>query len=158
MTLLTGCKMPYGIIFVEFLLNPYGVMMPSQSQQRSLIFPILMVIAGLALIVGSIWMTINARAAQNMARAGQGAGTAAMSSNSPVAGTPPRIPFPDVPRVGVGDAKAALDLQQAIFIDTRGEPFYAAGHLPGALSITKEELPQRMGELDKNTWIIPYCT
>ncbi len=131
--------------------------MPPQSQQRSLVFPILMVVAGLILIGGSIWMTINAQSAQNTVLNGQGVDTVGVV-NSPAPVTTQRIPYPGVVRVGVADAKAAFDLKQAIFIDTRGEPFYSESHLPGALSISEEELPGRMAELDKNAWIITYCT
>ena len=69
-----------------------------------------------------------------------------------------RIPYPDIPRVSVGDAKAALDLGTAVFLDPRGEPYYSQGHIPGALAITEEELEARLDELDPDTWIITYCT
>jgi rhodanese-related sulfurtransferase len=40
----------------------------------------------------------------------------------------------------------------------RGDPYYSEGHIPGAISMTQEEMATRMGELDKNAWIITYCT
>jgi rhodanese-related sulfurtransferase len=58
----------------------------------------------------------------------------------------------------VGDAKAALEIQNAIFLDPRGEPFYSEGHIPGAISIPEDELEARLGELDPDAWIITYCT
>jgi hypothetical protein len=70
----------------------------------------------------------------------------------------PAIPYPEIKRIGLGDAKAAYELKSAIFVDVRGEPYYSEAHIPGALSMTYDELSSRMGELDKNAWIITYCT
>jgi hypothetical protein len=63
-----------------------------------------------------------------------------------------------VARVSVGDAKAAYDLQQAVFVDVRDRAFYQENHIPGALSIPLNELEGRLGELDPADWIITYCT
>lgn len=68
------------------------------------------------------------------------------------------IPFPDVPRVSLGDAKAAYDTEQAIFVDVRGEPFYSDAHIPGALSITEAQLDTAVSEFEPSDWIITYCT
>jgi rhodanese-related sulfurtransferase len=51
-----------------------------------------------------------------------------------------------------------MDLKQAIFIDTRGEPYFSQGHIPGAIPLTDEEVATRQSELDPNAWIITYCT
>jgi hypothetical protein len=79
----------------------------------------------------------------------------APTPTSPVSAS---IPEDGIPRVSVGDAKAALDLNQAVFVDTRGKVFYDEKHIPGALSIPLEELPTRLNELDPKDWIILYCT
>lgn len=68
------------------------------------------------------------------------------------------IPYPEVPRVSVKDSKAAFELGNAVFIDTRGEPFYSEGHIPGAISMTSDDVIDRLGELDPTAWIITYCT
>jgi hypothetical protein len=68
------------------------------------------------------------------------------------------VPYPDVARVSLKDAKAAYDIQNAVFIDVRGEPYYSQEHIPGALSITYDELPAHIQDLNKTDWIIPYCT
>lgn len=68
------------------------------------------------------------------------------------------IPYPDVPRVSLQDAKAAYDLKNAVFVDVRGEPYYSESHIPGALSITFDELPAQSQTLKKTDWIITYCT
>jgi len=66
----------------------------------------------------------------------------------------------DVPRISVEDAKAAFDGRQAIIVDVRGAEFYAAGHAAGAISIPLTAIeadPTGVG-LDKEQWIITYCT
>ncbi len=78
------------------------------------------------------------------------------SSVTPLA--TPAIPYPEIKRISLADAKAAFDLKSAIFIDVRGEPYYSEAHVPGAISMTYDELSSRMGELDKKAWIITYCT
>jgi rhodanese-related sulfurtransferase len=45
-----------------------------------------------------------------------------------------------------------------VFLDVRYAEDYAAGHIPGALSIPLTELETRLGELDRTDWIITYCT
>lgn len=68
------------------------------------------------------------------------------------------IPFADVPRVSVADAKAAFDLGSAIFVDVRGEPYYTQGHIQDALSIPETDLDTALAQLDPQAWIITYCT
>jgi len=67
-------------------------------------------------------------------------------------------PAPEVPRVSVGNARAAHELKQAVFVDVRDIGQFAARHVPGALSIPLSELESRLNELDKAQWIITYCT
>ena len=61
-----------------------------------------------------------------------------------------------VERVSLEDAKAAFDAGTAVFLDVRAGNSYEASHIPGAVSIPSNELPTRMGELDRGSWIIPY--
>ena len=66
----------------------------------------------------------------------------------------------DVPRISVKDAKAALDGGKAIIVDVRSADIYAQGHAAGAISIPLSEIetnPAGLG-LDKEQWIITYCT
>ena len=65
-----------------------------------------------------------------------------------------------VPRVSVEQAKAAFDSGAAIIVDVRSAEAYAASHIPGAISIQLEEFdtnPTGLA-LDKDQWIITYCT
>ncbi len=66
----------------------------------------------------------------------------------------------DVPRISVKDAKAAFDSGQAIIVDVRSADSYAAGHADGAISIPLENFENNIGNLslEKNQWIITYCT
>ena len=65
-----------------------------------------------------------------------------------------------VPRVAVQDAKAAFDSGQAVIVDVRSPDAYAASHIAGAISVTLGEIEINPGAvpLDKNQWIITYCT
>jgi len=66
----------------------------------------------------------------------------------------------DVPRVPVEDAKSALDNGEAVIVDVRSAESYAEGHMTGALSIPLgliESNPSSL-DLDKDQWIITYCT
>lgn len=65
-----------------------------------------------------------------------------------------------VPRVTVEDAKAALDSGEAIIVDVRGPAAFADGHAAGAISIPLGEFEGNIAnvQLDKDQWIITYCT
>ena len=65
-----------------------------------------------------------------------------------------------VPRVTVEQAKVALDSGTAIIVDVRGDEAYAAGHITESISIPLAEIeidPTGL-TLDKDQWIITYCT
>jgi 3-mercaptopyruvate sulfurtransferase SseA len=120
--------------------------MTAQDNRRSFV-PILMISLGVLLIFGSItWLVYSTQASVDE--------TPTLASSA----STPRIPYPEIRRIRVGDAKAALDLGSAIFIDVRGEPYYAQGHIPGALSLTEADLEQDLSQLRPNDWIIIYCT
>jgi Rhodanese-like domain len=131
-----------------------------RTDRRS-IFPILMVLFGALLMIGALlWLILATR--QSVTRAAilpsQGVSqvTPVASLVTPVA--TPAIPYPEIKRISLGDAKAAFELKSAVFIDVRGEPYYSDAHIPGAISMTYDEMSSRMGELDKKAWIITYCT
>jgi rhodanese-related sulfurtransferase/predicted transcriptional regulator len=46
---------------------------------------------------------------------------------------------------------------QVTLIDVRPADEYQAGHIPGAISLPLEELPDRIGELPKKREIVAYC-
>ena len=65
-----------------------------------------------------------------------------------------------VSRVPPDQAKAAFDRGDALIVDVRGPDAYAQKHITGALEISLgviETDPTNL-PLDKNKWIITYCT
>ena len=65
-----------------------------------------------------------------------------------------------VPRVEVEKAKAAFDSGEAIIVDVRSKPAFDASHVAGAINIQLGEFETNINglTLDKNQWIITYCT
>jgi len=84
------------------------------------------------------------------------------TQNAPAAPTPvashEEETYPEIPRVSLDDAKAAMDAGTAVFVDVRAAEAYQGGHIAGAVNIPLGELEARLGELDKEQWIITYCT
>jgi hypothetical protein len=68
------------------------------------------------------------------------------------------VPYPDIPRITVEEARAKFDAGEAIFVDVRSLEEYQVRHIPGAVSMPTEEIPQRYAELPKDAEIILYCT
>lgn len=66
----------------------------------------------------------------------------------------------EVPRVAVEEAKAALDSGAAIIVDVRSAEAYEMGHVAGAMHIPLGEIEANPTGLDleKDQWIITYCT
>ena len=66
--------------------------------------------------------------------------------------------YSDIERVTLEEAKKALDLGQAVFLDVRGPAAFDGGHIPGSKLIPVIEIENRLNELNPNDWIITYCT
>ena len=66
----------------------------------------------------------------------------------------------DVPRVSAEEAKIAFDNGKAVIVDVRSAEFYATGHAVGAISIPLDQFENNIENvpLNKDQWIIPYCT
>ncbi len=115
-----------------------------QKSPNRRIAPLLMVVLGTFMLFGSVIIFMD------------------ISAQPEAEATPTevslQIPYPQVKRVSLVDAKAAYDLGHAIFIDTRGEPYYSQGHIPGALSITDREILSQLERFSPNDWLITYCT
>lgn len=84
------------------------------------------------------------------------------TQNAPAAPTPAAAfeedTYPEIPRVSLDEAKAALDSDSALFVDVRSAEAYQGSHIANSINIPFEELESRLGELDKAQWIITYCT
>jgi rhodanese-related sulfurtransferase len=60
----------------------------------------------------------------------------------------------------VENAKAAFDSGKAIIVDVRSQEAYDMSHIAGARYISLADMendPEKLG-LDKDQWIITYCT
>jgi 3-mercaptopyruvate sulfurtransferase SseA len=85
------------------------------------------------------------------------------ASTGPASTQPPAdLPENDaeVPRVSVDQARAAFERGDAIIVDVRGADAYAREHIVGALEVSLSAIqtdPTNL-PLDKNKWIITYCT
>jgi rhodanese-related sulfurtransferase len=58
------------------------------------------------------------------------------------------------------EAKAALDSGAAVIVDVRNPASYEESHVAGAISIWLEDIEANPTgvNLDKDQWIITYCT
>lgn len=65
-----------------------------------------------------------------------------------------------VPRVTVEDTAAAMQSSEAVIVDVRSLQAYQASHIPGAIWVSLGEIETNPGglSLDKDQWIITYCT
>jgi rhodanese-related sulfurtransferase/DNA-binding transcriptional ArsR family regulator len=52
---------------------------------------------------------------------------------------------------------ARIDADEAVVLDVRPAEEFAAGHIPGALSIPVDQLAERIGELPADTEVVVYC-
>jgi 3-mercaptopyruvate sulfurtransferase SseA len=79
-------------------------------------------------------------------------------TSAPPASTP--VTEADVPRVTVTDAKAALDSAAAVIVDVRSPAAFQMSHVAGAISIPLADIEANPTglKLDKDQWIITYCT
>jgi 3-mercaptopyruvate sulfurtransferase SseA len=68
------------------------------------------------------------------------------------------IPFPEIARTSLNDAKRAYDNGSAVFLDVRTEAEYAQSRIPGSINIPLDELPDRLGELDPEDRLLTICT
>lgn len=87
-----------------------------------------------------------------------GAQASPIASQPAVSSRPVNIPLPNIERVSLVESFAAFEQGQAVFLDVRFQENYDRGHIPGAVLIPETEIPERLGELDPNQWIITYCT
>jgi rhodanese-related sulfurtransferase len=88
------------------------------------------------------------------AAAAHGSATQVAAAPPPVHGIDPN--GPEVQRVSVEEARAFFDTQTTIFIDVRTGADYEAGHIPGALTITRDDIQARLEDARPDTVIIAY--
>jgi hypothetical protein len=76
--------------------------------------------------------------------------------------TPENLPHSEaeVPRISVEEARTAFESGAAIMVDVRDPGAFDESHIAGASSVPLEEIEQNLTglTLDKEQWIITYCT
>lgn len=68
------------------------------------------------------------------------------------------IPYPEVPRTPLEEAKAKYDEGTALIVDTRSMEEYNRQHIPGAAALPLSELGTQNPDLPRDQEIITYCT
>ena len=63
----------------------------------------------------------------------------------------------DTEQIGRDELLRRAGAGEVTILDVRPVPEYAAGHVPGAISIPIEELPERLADLPTDTEIVAYC-
>jgi rhodanese-related sulfurtransferase/DNA-binding transcriptional ArsR family regulator len=63
----------------------------------------------------------------------------------------------DIEQVGRVELLRRAKAGEVVVLDVRPSPEFAAGHIPGAISIPVDELPQRLSELPTDIEIVAYC-
>jgi hypothetical protein len=78
----------------------------------------------------------------------------------PTQTSPQLISEADVPRIDVERALVAFTAGEATFVDVRSVQAYDASHVAGAVSIPLTNIDSEVNNLplDKDRWIITYCT
>lgn len=68
------------------------------------------------------------------------------------------VPYPEVPRIPLAEAKARYDAGTALFVDVRSQGEYETAHIRNAISLPLANLDARYQELPRDAEIITYCT
>ncbi len=128
-----------------------------------------MIAGALAIVIGSaaVGLAVNHVSAHGIAlfaaapAAAKGEATPApekQTAPSPGATTP--LPKGIEP-IAVPDARAALDKHLALFIDARPAEQYAAGHIPGAISLPAQDFdkvfPAVADKIEASPFLVVYC-
>ena len=66
----------------------------------------------------------------------------------------------DVPRISLEEAQAALQSGAAVVVDVRNSGAFEASHVTGAISVPLGAIERGLADvpLDRDQWIITYCT
>jgi hypothetical protein len=68
------------------------------------------------------------------------------------------IPFPEIGRTSLADARTAYNAGSVVFLDVRTAEEYAQSRIPGSINIPLDELPDRLGELNPEDSFLTVCT
>lgn len=115
-----------------------------------------------ALAATALFAAACAETGTNTARNSQPAAGSSPAVNAAPAATaaPPatrNIPFPDVERIPLAEAKKAFDDGSAIFVDTHSAASFEVQHVKGAINIPPDQIA-KADSLPKGKKIIAYCS
>jgi hydroxyacylglutathione hydrolase len=64
----------------------------------------------------------------------------------------------NVPRISIDEVKALMAKNEVLLIDVRDKQAFAIGHLPGAINILFDDIPNHVEKLKKEKRVIvTYC-
>lgn len=116
--------------------------------------------AAAILLCASVAIVVGCKAGD---QAGSGRSTTLQAQSSQSANTsgaqpqPAASPTDGVERISIADARAAADEGRAVFLDVRSQTEFDRGHIKGAISLPKGQIPERSNQLPKGKLIITYC-
>lgn len=119
-------------------------MRKSKSNNPTNTTPLVLVLAGTVLLVGAALLLL----AQNQPA----------SNSETLAAALPTLSLEQIERVSIDQAKKAAEAREAVILDVRSADSYATEHITGAVNIPIDELEAGASRLNKDDWIIPYCT
>ena len=119
--------------------------------KRPFMLPLLLIVGGLIILSGvvTLWVVASPSPTPLSMHTPTLAGELVSRSQGP---------YPEILRVTLSAAKQAYDSGSAVFVDARGEAFFAQSHIPGSLSASAQDFDLRLEKLDRETWIIPFCS
>lgn len=59
--------------------------------------------------------------------------------------------------ISISDFEAALKTKAITVIDVRAPSEYAAGHFPGAINVSLDELPAKLDQIPKEKFVVVHC-
>ena len=110
-----------------------------KKQKKGDFLPLILVASGVVLVLLMVFILSRNTAGTSTAAAGE-------------------ISQDDIARVSSQEAKAAQDAGTAVIVDVRDSDSFASSHAAGSINIPWDQIEERLSELDKDKWIIPYCT
>lgn len=64
----------------------------------------------------------------------------------------------NVPRISIDEVKALMAKKQVVLVDVRDPQSFAAGHMPGAINIVFDDIPNHVEAMKKEKrLIVTYC-
>jgi rhodanese-related sulfurtransferase len=64
----------------------------------------------------------------------------------------------DVPRIAIAELKALMAKKQVVVVDVRDKVSFANGHIPGAMNILFDDIPNYIDTLtNQKRLVVTYC-